>query len=301
MDASKLRPLGIGEILDAAINIYRSRFGQMVLAVALLVIPTQVLAAVVALSADESDELTTAGGYVANFLINLLSIAAASLATAASMKIVSSAYLGQESDWRSSLRMAFSKSGPLLGATVLLILIAAAAGFGVVLAGFLAGPAGVIPLLLVLVPLGIYFAVSISVFVPALMVEDTGAWGSLKRSRELIRGRWWPVLACLFVSFLLANIVTGVIQGVFAAGSLAADNYILSVLVFAIGGTIASCITTPFLAAAVSMIYFDLRVRKEGFDLELLARTLGTDPPPPQPPTTFPGQDPGPLPRPPSF
>lgn len=41
-------------------------------------------------------------------------------------------------------------------------------------------------------------------------------------------------------------------------------------------GIVGSVLTTPFLAAVVVIIYFDLRVRKEGFDLELLASQLLT-------------------------
>jgi hypothetical protein len=40
-------------------------------------------------------------------------------------------------------------------------------------------------------------------------------------------------------------------------------------------GVASSVITTPFMAAVLVLIYFDLRVRKEGFDLEVLAQGVG--------------------------
>ena len=48
-----------------------------------------------------------------------------------------------------------------------------------------------------------------------------------------------------------------------------------SVLVLsAISGVVGLALTTPFQAAFVIVLYFDLRVRKEGYDLELLAREM---------------------------
>jgi hypothetical protein len=43
--------------------------------------------------------------------------------------------------------------------------------------------------------------------------------------------------------------------------------------------TISSMITLPLYAAVLTIIYYDLRVRKEGFDLSLLARGVGTSAP----------------------
>ena len=54
-----------------------------------------------------------------------------------------------------------------------------------------------------------------------------------------------------------------------------------------IAGTGSSMITTPFLAAVIVVLYFDLRVRKEGFDLFLLAQRMGVDPPVGAAPVSF--------------
>src|SRR4051812_34407106 len=58
MDPTGLRPLGIGEILDVAIKIYRARFGTMVRAVIVVLGPVFVLIAAIALSLPQSDNLT---------------------------------------------------------------------------------------------------------------------------------------------------------------------------------------------------------------------------------------------------
>jgi hypothetical protein len=47
-----------------------------------------------------------------------------------------------------------------------------------------------------------------------------------------------------------------------------------------IAGIVGAAVTTPFQAALLTVLYFDLRVRKEGFDLELLAEGIGGGGPP---------------------
>ena len=42
-----------------------------------------------------------------------------------------------------------------------------------------------------------------------------------------------------------------------------------------VGSLLVSLFTTPFIAAVTTLVYFDLRVRKEGFDLALLAERMG--------------------------
>ena len=56
---AQLRPLGTGEILDAGIKIYRSKFATMLKAVAVVIVPVQVLNVLVTLSLPDTS--TTAG------------------------------------------------------------------------------------------------------------------------------------------------------------------------------------------------------------------------------------------------
>jgi hypothetical protein len=108
------------------------------------------------------------------------------------------------------------------------------------------------------------------------MAEGIGGWAALKRSAFLVKGRWLVVLGVLIVSGLLAAIVAGVIVGIILGfvnvtspvGYVALDTGLTALI---------TVITTPFTVAAATVMYFDLRVRKEGFDIELLAREAGID------------------------
>lgn len=296
MDAAQLRPLAVGEILDLAIKIYRERFAHLLRAVAVVVAPVSVFGALVQLSLPDADEalsteVTETGQPVVDagdfwtlmaglLLVGLVSYAASQLAAAASFKLVSGAYLDEEPDWRRSLAFARSKLGSLVWLTIVFV----------VLLG-LAFVALIVP--------AVYFYGAWAVAVPVLLFEDVRGRRALKRSRELVRGRWWPVIGALAVAFILSAIVQSIFSALLLAVVSAGSNDVVDAAAQAIANTAASVVTTPFTAAVITVIYFDLRVRKEGFDLEVLAGRVGVEPGPPpstgRPPSPPAGPGPGPA------
>lgn len=277
MDPAGLRPLGVGEIIDVAIKVYRERFADLVKAVAVAVAPVFVFGALIRLSASPGDTARAPGeatsvdigdlwSFVAAvFLVAVLGVVASQLASAASFRIISGAYLDEQTTWRESLRFAASKLASLLWLSVVL-------AFFLVLA-FLAF---VIP--------GFYFAVAWTVATPVLLFEGVRGRRALTRSRVLVRGRWWPTLAVIFLSTLFSAIVQTMFAGLFLAVVRDGGSEAAVALANAAANIAASVITTPFAAAVIAVVYFDLRVRKEGFDLELLTRRIGVEPgdgPPP--------------------
>jgi hypothetical protein len=290
MDPAGLRPLGIGEILDVAIKIYRARFKVLITAVAIVLAPVFALGAIVRISIPAGDDLVdpTQPGATPEFdfdqfwaflagtlLIAVLAFIASQLATGACFKAVSGAYLDEEPDWRESIRFARGHLGSLLWLSVLLIVLLP-----------LAFLACVIP--------SIYFYVAWTVAAPVLLLEEVRGLKALKRSRELVKGRWWPVLAVVLLVGLIQGVVQGVLLGIFTGLVSITGNEVATALGDFIGQTLSSALTTPLSAAVLTVLYFDLRVRKEGFDLELLARRLGVEPgpgvsfsPPPPPPPPF--------------
>ena len=277
MDAAQLRPLSIGEILDIAIKIYRERFSHLVKAVAVVVGPVSLVSALVQTSAapsgvgflsvpDPNAAPTVDTGELwalfASFVVaGLLSFIASQIATAASFKLVGGAYLGDAPDWRESLRFALSRFRSLTWLAML-------TGFLLVL-GFAA----------CIVP-GVYFWGMWAVAIPVLLLEDERGRKALKRSRQLVSGRWWPTVAAVIVATILAGIVQTVFSGLVAAMAFTNTNDFLQVVVRTVATTASGALATPFTAAVSTAVYFDLRVRKEGFDLELLARRVGVEPPP---------------------
>jgi Protein of unknown function (DUF2510) len=259
-----LRPLGIGECLDAGITLYRTRFLDMVKAVAVVTVPIQVLSILVSLSLPRGSDATAdsrAWASVAGvLLVALVGVVATGLASAASFKIISDAYLGMTTGWRASLRFGLARLGPVVWLTVLHLVLL-----------LLAFVACILP--------GVWLYAAWAVATPALLFENVRGRRALGRSLELVRGRWWPVAATLLITTLVVSLASGVFTSIITlplTASLGSGDPLV-VLVRGVVSGAASVLTVPFRAAIVAVLYFDLRVRKEGFDIQLMAQRIGTE------------------------
>lgn len=318
----QLRPLNFGEILDVAINVVLKNARTLITAVAVVVVPVTLLSAIVQLSAfpdafdpGQQSAITTGSGEdlmldssavavaVGAFVVTgLFSVLASLLATAACFRAIATAYVGGQPGWRESLSFAFRRLGSLLLLLVLVTLAFTALGVVVVLLG-LAGPAAGVLALLVAFVAFVYLGVAWSVSIPALLVEDARNVSALRRSFQLIRKRWWPAFGILVVGVLITFVI-GLVIGLISSVPLVAapDSTIVNFAAQTVGGLISSLVTTPILAAFITILYFDLRVRKEGLDLRLIAERIDASPEqaergspyirPAGPPATAPGTAP---------
>jgi hypothetical protein len=284
-----MRPLGVGEILDVAIKVFSKNARTLITIGAIVGVPLELLSGVVQLStvssADDvsgsfSPNLDTTNSMGADFsrtrvaglvVVVVIGLLVSLLLTAATVKAVSDAYLGRRPSVRDSLVFAVHRIGALMWLYLLL-------GIGVALAAI----ALVIP--------AIWLYVAWSVATPALLIEDIRGAAALRRSFRLVRRRWWPTFGVQFMAVLLVYVATVVVSGLLAAIPLIVDSS--SVLLAVVSSTIASAaaaaLVQPLQGAITTILYFDLRVRKEGFDLSLLASRLGL-PEPEVPPHSPPG------------
>jgi hypothetical protein len=158
--------------------------------------------------------------------------------------------------------------------------------YGVVAMGFLMG---IVMITIVLIPLVIWILVSWSVAVVVLLLEGARPIASLRRSRALVRGHWWRLFGILVVTYFLAAVISSGVGAL--AGGIAALAPGLSadvrgaVLLLALALT--SAMTQPVFPIVITLMYFDLRVRNEALDLDVLvqkARAESETLPPPLPP-----------------
>ena len=282
-----LRPLRVGEILDAGFKVFLAHWRTLVLSVVGLILPVQIVSALVtAAIAPEQLDWTTAATtpgegdaaeLAAQAATQFLALVSALLATAACLTAIVDVRLGRTPDWRRSLRVAVRRLGGLLLVSLL--------GGAIILLGLLA----------LIVP-GVWLAVAFGVAVPALMLERHGPVTALSRSYELVRGRWWPAAGALFAGYLVAALVGALILGLLmiAPSELSDGNRVVGAIALVVGGTIVTALTTPYTAAVIALVYLDLRVRKEGLELRQLG---GVDAPPePEPEAPAPAQPSGWLP-----
>ncbi len=284
-----LRPLGVGEIIDHSLAIYRRQFAP------LLVITLTANAVPLLLMVY----LMTAGGILENaglyLVVILLSVVLGALATAATVFLVSETYMGNTMSGGEAIRLAGRFVGRLVLLTMMMGLVAGLAVLAPLLPGLAAGSEimiaiGSLPgmILAVMVFTGLLVAT------PALVVEDIGATKALNRSWHLTRGSRWKMLGLVLVVVIIILIPSIAIM-VLRGGGMAMPQpggYSTADIMWELASQFISTLIYPLLYCALTVAYYDLRVRKEGFDLELLesslARTL------PSGPATGIGELPGP-------
>jgi len=244
MAAPVLRPLSAGEVLDVGFGLYRARFFPLVV----VAVVTRAIPDVIGVY------LQSAGAPLDHpwiFLVQLvLGVVLGGLGIAASTYIVSSAYLGEEMTPEAAFRLASHQLGRI------------------VVLGFMIGVVVLAGLLLLIVP-GVIFWTGLALSMPALVLERLPtASAAMSRSWDLTRGHRGKIFAVMLVAVLLfavPTIVVGVVGGILAALG------VVSPIVIHILAALLGLFVYPFLYVVGTILYYDLRVRKEGFDLELLA------------------------------
>jgi hypothetical protein len=117
-------------------------------------------------------------------------------------------------------------------------------------------------------------------FVPQVfIIEDRRNFDAVWRSRFLIgKGVWAEMIVLLIIVGILGALIGGVVGAVFGvSGSVVfgVEEGGFTILLGIVMGVVQALIL-PINQIAVVLLYYDSRIRKEGFDLEILAREMGT-------------------------
>ncbi|MCX7599016.1 MAG: hypothetical protein N2512_09145 [Armatimonadetes bacterium] len=267
-----LRPLSIAEILDTAFRLWQRNFGTLVSIAAVVYVPLAVVQVVlVALVAGVSAGAAAAGpagmpvlgkGMAAGAIGGALLIAAVgaigvALVYAALAVAVSRYYLGRPVTVGDAYACVVPRLGPLL-ATWFLVFLAVAVGT-----------------LLCVIP-GIYLGVVFAFAWPLVVLENRGPSDAMSRSQQLVSGYWGRV----FLTMLLLSLIVVVIQWAVATpanllGQSVLGKGILGLAFTQLVGAAAQMVLLPLSVTGLIVLYYDLRVRKEAFDLQLLATEIG--------------------------
>jgi Membrane domain of glycerophosphoryl diester phosphodiesterase len=163
---------------------------------------------------------------------------------------------------------------PKLIATSILVGLVSFGGAGVVIGlTFATKSSGLILLAFPLFLVAFWLIVRFWLAGPVVVLEQVGPVKALRRSFALTKGRWWPIFGILIASGLMTGIPSGILTQIISTllKSLGGNNAGFEFIWAAIAGTVSTAIFTPLSAAITVFLYFDLRVRKEGFDLQRLA------------------------------
>lgn len=305
---STLRPMSTSQVLDRTFHLYRNNFwlfaGIAALPPAILLVAQVSFFLVAFISATKLNFIASGVAIVLGVVLMIvLYLLALSFATGATVYAVSRVHLGHavrigESYrvirpllWRIA-RIFVTVSVRFFGA----LLIAMAAGFApsslLTLARTNFNPAigwivGLLTLVAVVVCAlwAIRLYCSYQLAVPACVLEKLGASACLKRSRFLSKGKCVQrILLVLFLAAILGYVLSLAlsIPVIVAAMFAVAKTPVLAIPVAIwqyLAGFIAGTLAGPIATIAIALLYYDERVRKEAFDLQLMMEAVGEPPP----------------------
>lgn len=294
-----LRPLRMGELLDRIIRLYRQNFLTFIGIVALVQVPVILLQLLMTIfvtgrqfetfsnptnpTPADISQFTTAAFttfIVSMFVIFLSFVLVQGLGTAALTRAVANSYLGQKTGVIEAYRQ--------IGSSWLKLLLALLVAFLI----------GILLFIWVLIPCvgwitggGImlfYVGVVVPLIAPVIVLENYSAAGAVQRVWGMARQRFWwvfgfAVLLIIFNYLVVSGPATLISLGFQSATgdpfSTTFDNsqFVLQNVVQTLVTLIFSLLYLPIQLAGYTLLYFDLRVRLEGFDLALLASETAED------------------------
>jgi hypothetical protein len=259
--------MSVNDILDGAFKLLRANAKAIILTVAAFIVPVELLIGFLQRNAlggqgflqAMNDPTTTnsQGGSGTGWAVGLgyaVGVLLVPLICGGVSRAVMASYLGRELSAGECLRAAIRRTPALLAATVLVHLAEAISLIGLVI--------------------GIVFVMPLFVMVaPAIAIEELGPWAGIKRSWRLVTRRYWPTVGTALLAGVLAYFLgqaLGLVPNVLALIIGLRWGWIL----IAVSGILVSFVTIPVVTIVATLIYLDARIRREGFDLELLADRL---------------------------
>ena len=242
-----LRPRSATELIDAAFQVYRRAPVPFMVAMALIYVPWLAIRLIFALNVPETPDQLTPAMMRVLFITLAAGIVIYSLAGGAVSVLARAAYLDEPIDVAAALLRTLSRMPALLISSLIAFTLM---GIG-------------LPFLLI--PTFFFIAQFFAVR-QAVVLEDKGPFAALGRSSNLSRGNKLHILGTL----ILVAIITTVIQvGAAMLINLQPSKVITSVLVTAL-----TIVVYPIFGITETVLYFDARIRNEGFDVEYLASAV---------------------------
>ena len=250
-----LQPMGFAGILDTTFSLYRNHF-RLFVGISAVYFTSHII-------------LSTFGHWLADWCetaLVILSYAGLAFASAGT-------YLGRRITFHTAFRQVVNRFKSYAGSGVLWLLVVLALSFTVI---------GI--------PVAIFLGTRWCFFPLTVLVEENSATTALRRSGELVKGAWWRVfgimLAIVMIALTIDLIFLVFSTSIFALSGIAGELDFLDILRRAIwephGGmngsllllhainTVIDALTVPIMAIGFTLLYFDQRVRKEGFDIEMM-------------------------------
>lgn len=106
----------------------------------------------------------------------------------------------------------------------------------------------------------------------AIVVENLGGIAGLRRSWQLVRGTFLRVVGIYILMSILIGLLTSGPTYVLQIAVSLLPNFVVATILNQVIVAVITLLVQPLQFAILTLLYFDLRIRKEGYDLELRAQ-----------------------------
>ena len=301
--SGRFRAQAVGELLDSAFTLYRRNVRLILAITAVVQLPLAIFSYLAyqltgisnaatrlqQLSANGTvtpEQLTTVTStlftlFAVVFGIALLqALVVRPIATAAMTRAVGDIYLDQPASLGSSYRAVGQRLGSVVGVSALLFgfgILLFAAAFGVVAGSVYALGSNGAAVLIIVIPVVVFLAILMYTrwlfAAPIVMLERVGAVAALRRSWQLVRGSTPRVFGITLLVGLITGILGAIVGAILNVLTQFGDENLRLVL-SQLATLIVAILIQPISFIVVVLLYYDLRIRKEAFDIEMLAATI---------------------------
>jgi len=256
-----LRPLSLGEILDRTFTLYRRNF---LLFFGITALPQLLVLGFnlceVLLAGRPGTPRVMSGtviglGIIGGLVGFIVYLVAYLFAHGGTVYAISDLYLGRNTSIGASLRRMRGQAGSLLGVLMLNGLVV------------------MVAFIFLIIP-GVYAACRLIICIPAALLENLGPRESLERSFALTKdnaGRSFVIYLLYFAVFYAIFFLLA-FPFMLAVGLSARNPAMMTLwtMLMQIGTSLAAILVTPIFTIASTVFYYDLRIRKEAFDLQIM-------------------------------
>jgi hypothetical protein len=305
--SSYLRPMDLRDILDETFDLYKDNFALFFSITAVVFLPFQLLIGALGGSAfdfSHPDSTAAMGAVLTRSAMLFPWLFVYYLTIGALTAAISARCLGETSSLRDAYRSIYERFFPFLLTLFQSMLIMGLGIFvlvmavGAVVAALLTMENVVAFILMaviifVAIVAGLVYCFLFAFIVPVFVLEGKTGGAAIKRSRELILFNLRKVMGAISMTAIITTLITSilaipvaVILGMFESGRQASQ--LSGLLGGAVNGFVQA-LAQPIQLIVVVLLYYDVRIRREGFDLEMMANELRGGAPPSDP--VFPPMD----------
>jgi Membrane domain of glycerophosphoryl diester phosphodiesterase len=246
MPALPLRPRSATELVDAAFQIMRAHYPQFILCSAIAYLPLLLVQLLLV-----SDPVRLVARPELGMLFYVGAMLDYAIMSSVLVVCASQAYLGDPVDVGAAVRKALPRMP--------LVIVGAFVRYVGVIVGLLALFVGAFYVM------ARWFAVT-----PLLVLERRGLGQAFSRSSALSRGRKLHIIATFVLTWLIYLVLTVGVQ-------LVVMFLVKNLIVQAVAGALLTILAYPVIAITEALLYFDARIKHEGFDIEMMAGALASD------------------------